>query len=367
MNGDSLPRVTGDIPSRVTGDSLPAIGPPPHGPHIPTISLDRTSSWPINEENAGWVFNIQRYSLHDGAGIRTLVFLKGCPLRCDWCSNPESQRLTPDIAFDGKKCLGRAACGFCSDSCPDHSLDFGPDGRVQLADKGCPAYGGGNHPPRVNEPCQRCAAACPTHALHAFGNRMTTDQVMDIVESDSLFYARSQGGVTLSGGEPLMQGRFALSLLKEAKKRHINTLVETCGHGAWPVLAALAGYCDGLYFDVKSLDDVKHRQFTRRSNRRILDNLRRLRQAFPRLPIHVRTPLIPGFNHNQSEIDSILDFILPLDVTYEILPYHRLGSDKYRLLGRDYPLGEARLTAEDIDRATSLARRRCGPRYGPPA
>lgn len=316
---------------------------------------------------AGWVFNIQRYSLHDGAGIRTLVFLKGCPLRCDWCSNPESQRLSPDIAFDDKKCLGQADCGFCRDACPAHCLEFGPDGRVQLADQGCPAYGGGHGLPPVDEACLRCAAACPTHALHAFGNRMTAFQVMELVEADSLFYARSQGGMTLSGGEPLMQGAFALSLLQEAKKRRINTLTETCGYGPWPVLAALAGYCDGLYFDIKSLDDVKHRRFTRRSNRGILANLRRLRQEFPRLPIHVRTPLIPGFNDSQSDIDAIVDFILPLNVTYEILPYHRLGSDKYRLLGRNYPLGDTRLAAEDIDRLTALARQRCGQRYGPPA
>lgn len=298
----------------------------------------------------GWVFNIQRYSLHDGAGIRTLVFLKGCPLRCDWCSNPESQRPLPELAVNVQHCLGEAHCALCITQCPDGCLSFDASGLVRLAAARC------RH-------CLHCAPACPTRALQAFGKAMDVGQVMDSVEADGLFYARSQGGMTLSGGEPLMQGEFALALLKEAKKRRINTLLETCGQGPWRVLSALAEYCDGLYYDIKSLDNDRHRQFTGRGNRRILKNLLALRRLFPALPVHVRTPLIPGFNHRPQDISAIIDFIGPLGVTYEILPYHRLGRDKYRLLGRDYPLGDARLTNEETATATELARQRLGERY----
>ncbi len=308
----------------------------------------------MNDAPSGWVFNIQRYSLHDGGGIRTVVFLKGCPLRCRWCSNPESQALLPEIAVDSGKCLGGADCGLCAGRCPQRCLDYDAGGRIRLDVKRC------RH-------CLDCVPACPTGALHAFGDRLTSDRVMDIVEADSLFYARSQGGLTLSGGEPLMQAAFALALLREAKKRRIDTLLETCGYGPWQALKALAGYTDGIYFDLKSLDDAKHRAFTGRSNRRVLENLARLRREFPALPVLVRTPLIPGFNHRREEIDRIVDFITPLaGVRYEILPYHRLGRDKYRLLGREYPLGDARLDPADAGAAIDLARRRCGDRYGPP-
>ncbi len=307
---------------------------------------------PATDGEAGWIFNVQRYSLHDGPGIRTLIFLKGCPLRCAWCSNPESQQRLPEIAFDRRKCLGREDCGFCAGRCPSRSLSHDSAGTIRLDTETC------RH-------CLRCVPACPTHALHYFGDRMTVAQVMDRVEADSLFYARSRGGVTLSGGEPLIQADFALALLREAGKRHINTLLETCGYGPWPALQALAGYCDGIYFDIKSLNDAKHRRFTRRSNRLILANLLDLRRHFPALPIHVRTPLVPGFNDTWDDIARIIDFILPLaEVSYEILPYHRLGSDKYRLLGRQYLPGDIRLPADTGDGIITQARRRLGHRYG---
>ncbi|WP_413723946.1 glycyl-radical enzyme activating protein [Sodalis sp. RH16] len=318
---------------------------------IPATALPAPASR-TDGADAGWIFNIQRYSLHDGDGIRTLVFLKGCPLRCAWCSNPESQGLLPEITLDEKKCLGRD-CGLCLGQCPAHSLAYGADGIVRLNTDTC-------------RQCLQCLPACSSHALHAFGQRITAARVMDIAEADSLFYARSRGGITLSGGEPLMQADFALALLREAKKRHIDTLLETCGYGPWPALQALAGYCDGVYFDIKNLNDTAHRRFTGRSNRRILANLMALRRHFPHLPIHVRTPLIPAFNDSWDDIARIIDFILPLvDVSYEILPYHRLGSDKYRLLGRPYLPGDIRLPVETVEEIITRTRRRLGRRYGP--
>ncbi|MBJ7221511.1 MULTISPECIES: glycyl-radical enzyme activating protein [unclassified Brenneria] len=304
------------------------------------------------EQPTGWVFNTQRYSLHDGEGIRTVVFLKGCPLRCAWCSNPESQMGKPEIAVDVRKCLGGAICGLCAPQCQTAALGYAPSGEISIDRRRC-AH------------CLQCIASCPTRALHYFGERMTVGQVLDIVESDAIFYRRSGGGLTLSGGEPLMQGAFALALLQEAKRRNINTLLETCGDGNWPVLREVAGYADAVYFDVKSLSDIRHRRFTRRGNRRILTNLLRLRRAFPGLPIHVRTPLIPGFNATWDDIKPIIDFILPLaQVSYEILPYHRLGRDKYRLLGRDYFPAEQRLPPQLTNDIIRQAKARCGTRYG---
>lgn len=306
------------------------------------------------EPIAGWVFNTQRYSLHDGAGIRTVVFLKGCPLRCAWCSNPESQQGGAEIAVDTRKCLGRAVCGLCETQCQSAALDYAPTGEVRIDRSRC-AH------------CLQCISHCPARALHRFGERMTVSRVLDIVESDAIFYQRSGGGLTLSGGEPLMQGAFALALLQEAKKRNINTLLETCGDGNWSALRAIAGYADAIYFDVKSLNDRLHRQFTQRGNRRILNNLLRLRDEFPSLPIHVRTPLIPGFNAAWDDINPIIDLILSLaQVSYEILPYHRLGSDKYRLLGREYFPAEQRLSPELANGIIRQAKARCGKRYGVP-
>ncbi|WP_437890975.1 glycyl-radical enzyme activating protein [Phytobacter sp. V91] len=307
------------------------------------------------EQITGWVFNIQRYSLHDGAGIRTVVFLKGCPLRCAWCSNPESQYGTPEIALDPRKCLGQAFCGLCQPQCETAALSYAAAGEIQIDRNRCSG-------------CLQCSAQCPTKALRHFGEQMHAGQVLDLIESEAIFYQRSGGGLTLSGGEPLMQSAFTLALLQEAQNRHINTLLETCGDANWTTLHTIAPYADTVYFDIKSLDDVQHRRFTQRTNRTILNNLRRLRHTFPALPIHVRTPLIPGFNATQHDIDAIIDFILPLpEVSYEIIPYHRLGRDKYHALGREYPLREQRLLTEQINSIVDRARDRCGERYGAPA
>lgn len=298
----------------------------------------------------GCVLNIQHYSLHDGAGIRTLVFLKGCPLRCEWCSNPESQAKQPELAFNANKCLGTHDCGRCVDVCDSRALTFS-EGKVAVDRDRCGQ-------------CLMCVPGCPSRALHHFGDMMNVEQVINAVESNDLFHARSGGGVTLSGGEPLMQAHFTLALLREAKRRRMDTAMETCGYSAWEPLKKAAGYLDAVIYDVKSMDDAKHRAYTRGSNRPILKNLLKLRAHFPLLPMHIRTPLIPGFNDSPEEVLAICNFIRTLPgVTCEVLPYHRMGRDKYSLLGRDYALRDRRLEKSRADELIALAKSQCGDKY----
>lgn len=280
----------------------------------------------------GVVFNIQRYSLHDGPGIRTLVFLKGCPLRCGWCSNPESQGVDPELAYNAGKCIGVKECGLCLTECPKGALHEGGDGRVSVDRDAC-------------RDSFACAEVCPSHALNVFGKWMSVDDVLRTVEADGVFYARSGGGITLSGGEPLMQGDFACDLLEQARARRINTSVETCGMVEWESLERACGSLDSILYDIKCMSGGKHKEFTGISNERILENFRRLCERFPDLPKHVRTPVVPGFNDTEEEIGAIVDFLLDKpNVEYELLAYHRLGQPKYCYLNRDYPLGDVVLS-----------------------
>jgi pyruvate formate lyase activating enzyme len=296
--------------------------------------------------SCGFVFNIQRYSLHDGPGIRTLVFLKGCPLRCRWCSNPESQRLEPELAFNEDKCIGTTECGFCKDICSSGAVQENGSGLIAVDRKTCME-------------CFLCADACPSHALSVFGKLMTVDEVLQAVEADGVFYGRSGGGMTLSGGEPLAQADFVLELLKEARRRRINTSIETCGFAEWKDLERICGYLDSILFDIKTMDPVKHKEFTGVSNERILENFQRLCESFPNLPKRVRTPVIPGFNDTEEDIKAIADFIRGKPHTeYELLAYHRLGQPKYTYLGREYALMDIRVDDERMKALEQVKRAR---------
>ena len=276
----------------------------------------------------GLVFNVQRFSLHDGTGIRTLVFLKGCPLRCRWCSNPEGQLCAPQLAYDDRKCIGRADCGdLCRRVCPVDAIEARDDGKVEIALDRCNA-------------CGQCVVECPSRALDLLGESLSVNEVLTVVEQDDAFYARSGGGITLSGGEPLTQPAFAARLLEAAQARGLHTAIETTGYAHWADLERVCRHADQVFYDVKCMGSDWHREGTGVENERILRNLQRLCGAFPALPIVVRTPVIPGFNDSPAEIRAIARFVtgLPRPVRYELLPYHRFGEAKYRELGRSYPM-----------------------------
>ncbi len=295
-------------------------------------------------KQSGYVFNIQRYTLHDGPGIRTMVFLNGCPLRCQWCSNPESQRVRPELALNLHKCIGTRECGVCIKACPPGAIVAAEDGKIRINRQSC-------------DMCLACVPECPSEALHVFGALRSVREVMADVETDGVFFGRSGGGMTLSGGEPLLQSEFALALLREARRRRIDTAIETCGHVDWQVLKDAAELSNTVFFDIKCLDPDKHEEFTGVDNNLIISNLRKLVKLSPQPSIVARTPLIPGFNDSVEEISKIIEFVRQLPgVSYEVLPYHRLGTPKYEYLGRDYPLGEAALNPATEKAAKELAR-----------
>lgn len=278
-----------------------------------------------------YIFNIQHYSLHDGPGIRTNVFLKGCPLRCKWCSNPESQKQEPEIFYNNNKCIGCNECSGCISSCENNAISFDSDNKAIINRDKC-------------SNCLMCSSDCPTGAITTQGTLKTIKEILDIVEKDSVFYTHSEGGVTISGGEPLMQGEFIINLLKQAKKRRINTAIETCGYADYEILKGCAENLDTILFDIKSLNDEKHKKFTGVSNKLILENFNKLCIDFPNLKKIVRTPVIPTFNDNEEDIKEIAGFLKNKpNVNYEILTYHKFGEGKYKSLGRKYLMGDLKL------------------------
>jgi len=282
-------------------------------------------------KQTGIVFNIQKYSVHDGPGIRTVVFLSGCPLSCQWCSNPESQKKNPQLAYNRNKCLTFDQCIRCMEICAPGAIRKGTDNRVEVDRETCTS-------------CLLCADVCPPQALRVYGEEKSVDDVITTVEQDGAFYSRSGGGLTLSGGEPMHQAQFAIAILKEARRRRINTAMETCGYCRTKDLIAAGEYLNFLLYDIKVMDNDAHEAVTGVSNERILQNLKAVREAWPKLTILVRTPIIPGVNDNPEAIRAILEFITDMPNTrYEMLPYHRLGTPKYEYIGCSYPMGEIKL------------------------
>jgi pyruvate formate lyase activating enzyme len=281
-----------------------------------------------DSDEKGLVFNIQRFAIHDGPGIRTTVFLKGCPLRCSWCSNPESIKPEPEILVRDQKCIG---CGKCAEVCVPRAIKMADKKRIiqrELCDS-----------------CLKCAEVCPSKSIERSGELKSPDQVMEVVLKDFSLCQRTGGGLTLSGGEPLLQARFCASVLKAAKQAGLHTALDTSGHADLPALSILLPHTDLLLYDLKHLDEQKHKQGTGGSNNRILENLRRV-MAETQTTVWVRVPVIPGFNDSEKEIQSIAAFVKNLPRVPEkicLLPFHKFAGGKYQALGKKYAFDQSQL------------------------
>jgi pyruvate formate lyase activating enzyme len=272
----------------------------------------------------GTVFHIQRFSLQDGPGIRTTVFLKGCPLRCRWCSNPESQSPQPEILFRRQSCRSHRAC---VEACEVGAISI-EDGAPQLDRAACTG-------------CMDCAKACPSGALEISGQRMSVEEVVEEACRDELFYTNSGGGVTLSGGEPLAQPEFASRLLARCKERALHTALDTCGFGPWEALARLLEHTDLVLFDVKHLEPARHLEGTEVDNALILENLRRTLDS-EKSRVWIRIPVIPGYNDSEEHFRQLAAFLGERPVEkVSLLGYHEWGRSKHVALGREYPLAHA--------------------------
>jgi pyruvate formate lyase activating enzyme len=271
---------------------------------------------------SGLIFDIKRFALHDGPGTRTTVFLKGCPLRCQWCHNPEGISPDPLLTYHSNRCM---ACLECINACPEAVLEF-KDHRI-IRHTGCTL-------------CAVCVDICPTGAWEISGKKVEALEIIQKVEKDFLFFDQSEGGITFSGGEPLYQIDFLLNLLQLARLKGFHTAVDTSGIAPLRHYQQISSLVDLFLFDIKCLDEQKHRYFTAVSNQLILSNFKIL--ANTGKDIFVRIPVIPGFNDNPEEILRISNFVKENSSVrrIDLLPYHAMAKEKYRRLDLKYPLEE---------------------------
>lgn len=270
----------------------------------------------------GIVFNIQKCSIHDGPGIRTLVFLKGCYLSCQWCANPESQKFKPEIMNFYSKCIG---CGQCYQICPFKAIYKSAKGFAIDREK-C-------------SDCGLCVEECYAESKKIMGKEMSPDQVFQEIRKDKVFYKGiANGGVTFSGGEPFLHADFLKETCQKCKDERINTAVETCGYAEFDQIKEVLPYLDSIFFDIKHYNTDLHKKYTGQSNEKILDNLKKINEY--NIPITVRTPIIPGCNDSEKNIMEIAKICAALSSVkqYELLAYHELGLSKYDSLERPYLL-----------------------------
>ena len=271
------------------------------------------------------VTNIQGYSIHDGPGIRTVVFLKGCALECKWCANPECILPRPEIGFVKNLCTG---CGKCAGSCVEHALACDEGQLPVITRERCTG-------------CGKCSGACAYKALILYGKPMTAGEIFDVIKRDTIFYDASGGGVTVSGGEALLQPQLVRDLFEKCRQAGIDTCAETSGFVSTAAFEQVLPVTDRILFDLKIMDKEKHQKFTGKPNDSVLANARKA--ATSGVPLLFRMPLIPGVNDDALNIDDTAAFINSLGLTeklIELMPYHRLGKGKYDSLGKKYAMAD---------------------------
>ncbi|MDU1412467.1 MAG: choline TMA-lyase-activating enzyme [Clostridium sp.] len=291
-------------------------------------------------ERKATIFNIQKYNMYDGPGVRTLIFFQGCPLRCKWCANPEGMIRKPRIMFKSNMCVD---CGACVDVCPVGKHVFSNETMKHEVRRDIDCIG-----------CGKCVDACLKSALSVVGEVKTISELLEIVEEDRTFYEVSGGGVTLGGGEVLMQPEAASSLLMACKQEGINTAIETCGYAKLESVLKVAEFTDLFLFDIKHINSDKHFQWTGVRNEQILENLQELLRR--KYNVKIRMPLLKGVNDCQDDIENVMKFLTPFKdyknfKGVDLLPYHKMGVNKYNQLGIEYPItGDPSLSNEDLDR-----------------
>ena len=294
-------------------------------------------------ELTGLINDFQRFSIHDGPGIRTIVFMKGCPLHCSWCANPETISSRPEIMLIPHNCIG---CGKCLQVCPVHCLRESNERITTLDRNSC-----------LLPSCSACQQVCYANAINISGRYMTVDEVMTEVMRDSEFYERTGGGVTFSGGEPFAQPGFLMELARSAKAGNLHTAVETCGYVSWNILSPILAFLDMVLFDIKHMDPEMHQQGTGANNQLILANLKRI--AATGMPLRIRLPLVPGFNDSVENVRETASFIATFSnlEALDILPYHRMGEPKWGQLDQSYALHDVKPhTLEHLNEMADIAR-----------
>jgi len=288
----------------------------------------------------GLIFNTQRFSTADGPGIRTTAFLKGCPLRCAWCHNPEGQHSSQELVWHDLRCIGARDCLAV---CPEDALTLTRDG-MRINREKC-------------DVCGACGQACPSGALEVIGRHWSADELMQELLKDRVFYETSTGGVTFSGGEPMVQDDFLCEVLPRCRQERLHVALDTCGAASWASFERVLPWVDLMLYDLKIMDAKRHRAATGVGNELILDNARRL--ADHGVPMWIRTPLIPGFTSDHENISAIAHFIhdeLPAVQRWDLLAYTNLGRPKYERLDRDYLLADVPLmTRTEVESAWRTA------------
>ncbi|GAA0121984.1 choline TMA-lyase-activating enzyme [Clostridium faecium] len=291
-------------------------------------------------ERKATIFNIQKYNMYDGEGIRTLVFFQGCPLRCKWCANPEGLMKKHRVMLKNNLCVN---CGACVSVCPVSIHTISKETQKHEVNHDIDCIG-----------CGKCKEACLKSAISIIGETKTISELLEIIEEDRTFYEMSGGGVTLGGGEVLMQPEAATSLLMACKQAGINTAIETCGYTKLETILKVAEFVDLFLFDIKNINSDKHFQLTGVRNEQILENLQELLRR--KYNVKIRMPLLKGINDSQDEIEKTMEFLTPYKdyknfKGIDLLPYHKMGVNKYNQLGMEYPIeGDPSLKNEDLDR-----------------